>query len=314
MKTPIWETFSGALLALLHPLPGVDRTFACWDLYTITTVNGPVLRYAAADFDIAYGGNTYTSKSVRIDTEGKKATAHWKVGLDVDTWQAVFYPRAVDDLTGAAYPDLIGSVPWLQAAASGALDAATVSVDRAYFALPLPNPSATSLTPIGCYRIFVGRIAEVDLGRSGIVLSINSHLELLGIQMPRRLFQAGCDHRLFDADCTLTAAAFAATGTCAVGSTRFAIVAPLSAPAGSGTYTLGRVMMTSGANAGSSRSVRSWDGVTWWFIAPFYYAAAAGDTFVAYPGCNKSMSACAAFGNLANFSGAPFIPAPETAA
>lgn len=314
MKTPIWEASPGATLALLFPAEHSDRSFAYWDLYTITTVLGPVLRYAAADFDIGYAGQTYTSKSVRIDTEAQKATAHWKIGLDVDTWQVVFYPRPVDDLTGAAYPDQIGSVPWLAAAAAGALDGATVFVDRAYFATPL-NPSHVGAnTPVGVLRIFAGRIAEVDMGRSGAVLSINSHLELLGIQMPRRLFQAQCSHRLFDSDCGLNAATYGAAGACATGSTRYSLVcSTLGPPSGSGTYTLGKVVMTSGQNASYARAVRSWDGTNWQLISPFAFAIAAGDTFIATPGCDKQMTTCIAFGNLPNFDGQPFIPAPETA-
>jgi len=45
------------------------------------------------------------------------------------------------------------------------------------------------------------------------------------------------------------------------------------------------------------------------------YAPAAGDTFVVYPGCDKSQRTCRLkFNNLANFGGFPYVPAPETAA
>jgi hypothetical protein len=48
---------------------------------------------------------------------------------------------------------------------------------------------------------------------------------------------------------------------------------------------------------------------------PLPYAPAAGDTFVVYPGCDKSQRTCQIkFGNLANFGGFPYVPAPETAA
>jgi uncharacterized phage protein (TIGR02218 family) len=316
VKTPIWEASSGALMALLFPDAAnlSERLFACFDLYTITCAAGPVLRYTTCDRDVGYGGTTWSSTQVRIEPASQRnALFHAKVGLDVDTWQAVFFPRPIDDLNGAAYPDTIGSTPWLAAAAAGALDGATVTVDRSYFAVPLPAPQAAPLTPVGVLRIFAGRVAEVDLGRTGAAVSINSHLELLNVQMPRNLFQAPCRHRLFDAGCTLSPAAFAATTTCAAGSTRYTLVSSLAAPAGSGTYTLGRVVFTSGLNAGFGRSVRSWDGLNWTLIAPLPFTVVAGDAFTAYPGCDKQKATCTAFGNALNFGGEPYIPAPETA-
>lgn len=48
---------------------------------------------------------------------------------------------------------------------------------------------------------------------------------------------------------------------------------------------------------------------------PLPYPPAAGDAFVAYPGCDKSQRTCQMkFDNLRNFGGFPYVPAPETAA
>jgi len=316
MKTPIWEASPGALMALLFPTtPAPEgRSFGYFDLYTITCVSGPVLRYTTCDRDVGYGGTVWASNTVRIEpANGRNALFHAKVGLDVDTWQAIFYPRRVDDLTNTAYPDTIGSVPWLAAAAAGALSGANVTVDRAYFAVPLPAPRAAALTPVAVLRIFAGSVAEVDMDRTAACVSCNSHLDLLNVQIPRNLFQAPCRRRLFDANCGLSAVAYAATSTCGAGSTRYSLVSSLAAPAGSGTYTLGRVVMTSGLNSGFSRSVRSWDGTNWSLITPLPFTVAPGDTFTAYPGCDKRLETCDAFGNRANFRGEPFIPAPEAA-
>jgi hypothetical protein len=307
MKTPIYETSSGATLALLQ-----SRAFVYADLYTFTLPSGPVLRYSAGDLDIGYGGNSWSSKSVRFDTDSSKATAHWKIGLDVDTWQVVVYPRPIDELTGAAWPDTIGSTPWLRAAVGGALDGALVTVDRAYFP-SWPAPQAIPIAPTGVLRIFAGRVAEVDCGRSGAVISVNSHLELLNIQMPRNLYQAGCSHTLFDAGCTLVEANFSITGSVAAGSSQSTIVSTAVTPGGSGTYALGRVLMTSGANTGFGRSVRRWSGGVLTLMAPFYFPIETGDSFTAWPGCDKQFATCQAFSNQANFGGQRFIPAPETA-
>jgi hypothetical protein len=43
------------------------------------------------------------------------------------------------------------------------------------------------------------------------------------------------------------------------------------------------------------------------------FVPAPGDTFIAYPGCDKTQSTCSGkFSNLVNFGGSPYIPVPET--
>jgi uncharacterized phage protein (TIGR02218 family) len=292
------------------------------DLYTFNLAGGGRLYYAVADIDVsfdhpAYGQQIWACDQVRFDRDDQKAVGHFKIGLDVDTYQVVASPRAMDDLTGAAYPDRIGGQPWLQALAAGALDGATVEVDYAFFAGP-PTVGATTWTPVGAICWFYGRVATVDFGRSAAVISINSHLELLDIAMPRNLFGAHCRHTLFDAGCSLAQSAFAVGGTVGAGSTQNAIVSTAVPPAGAGaggTFALGQVVMTSGGNAGYSRSIKLWNGGTgtMTLLAPFFFPVQAGDGFIAYPGCNKTFQACAGFGNGANFGGQPFIPAAESA-
>ncbi|MGH7075555.1 MAG: phage BR0599 family protein, partial [Stellaceae bacterium] len=131
-------------------------------------------------------------------------------------------------------------------------------------------------------------------------------------------YGAGCRWTLFDAGCGLSAASFKTSGTVAsapaANSNQLSVT--LAAPGGSGSYALGRIVMTSGANQGFSRSVRAWTSgspAILTLMAPFPYPCAVSDTFDAYPGCDKLRTTCEAFANQANFSGMPFIPAPETA-
>ena len=313
MKTVKYETSAGALLALLD-----TRSFVFAHLYTFTLASGPVLRYSTADVDIGYSGHTWVHGAPPFDTQGQRSTGHWKVGLDTDTWSCVISPRAVDPITGAAFPDKIGGVPWLSAVRGGALDGAVVQVDRAHFptwpSFPLAGPAA----PTGVVNIFTGRVATVDCGRTAAIISLNSHLELLDVQSPINLYQAGCRHTLFDSGCALSASAFGVTGTAAAGSTAAAVISTASAPGGSATFALGRIVFTSGQNAGFSRSVRVWTppssgaGGNFTLLSPFPFPVAAGDTLVAYPGCDKQQATCTAFGNISNFGGEPYIPPPET--
>ncbi len=312
MKIAKYETTTGALVALL-----ATRAFVWADLYTITLATGVVLRLASGDSDWAYAGNTWSHGGPFIEHPDRKPTAHWKVGLDVDTWQFSVIPRAVDPISGAAYPDTIGSTPWLAAARAGALDGAVVQVDRAYLATWPAYPRPLALAPIGVVNIFTGRVAAIDVDRSTVMVSLNSHLELLDQNMPRNLYQAGCGRTLFDAGCSLVASSYAASLTVLAGSTQSLLIATSGLPGGSGTYALGRILFTSGLNAGFSRSVRSMTQVTTTLqltlIAPMPFAVAIGDTFTAWPGCDKQMATCTAWGNLANFGGQPYIPSPETA-
>jgi len=315
MKIPLFETSPGALKALL-----ATRSFVFADLYTITTVNGgPVLRHTTTDLDIAWGGNTWVHDGPAFDQDasaGSSPRGHWKVGLDVDSWNVIVAPRLTDPITGVANPDLIAGQPWLQAVRGGTLDGASVIVDRAYLAAWPTGPTAFSLpaVPVGVINIFTGRVAAVDISRTQVGIAINSHLELLDISMPRRVFQAPCQHTLFDAGCTLAAAAHAVSGTVAAGATQSVIHTHIPAPPGSGTYALGRILFTSGANAGFQRSIRAYLAglpAQLKLFAPLSFPVSVGDAFTAYPGCDKQRDTCGLFGNTANFRGFPYIPAPE---
>ncbi|HZT50610.1 MAG TPA: DUF2163 domain-containing protein [Stellaceae bacterium] len=320
MKVPWYETAPGALAALLE-----GGLFVDVDLYRFTLAGEVLgvseLLYSAGAIDVAAAGSYWPADQVAFDQAQARAKAHWKVGLDVDTWQVVATPRDVDLATGAAAPDRIGTAPWLAALRAGALDGAEVQVDRAFapdWSAAVPGQNGRrALAPTGIVTIFYGRVAEGDAGRSQAVITINSHLKLMAGQMPRRLYQAACIHTLFDRGCTLEAADFAVSGTVAsVSADGSAVTATLAAPAGSGTYALGRIVMADGASAGFARAVRSWvagSPASLSLIAPFPLGIAAGDRFAAYPGCDKRYSTCARFANQANFGGEIAIPAPETA-
>jgi hypothetical protein len=314
MKTAKYEATPGALVALL-----ATRQFVSADLYTFTlAAGGTPLRYTTADTDMGYSGNVWTHGGPLFDKPDQRALAHWKVGLDTDTWQCLIAPRPIDPISGAAYPDMIGDVPWLAAARGGALDGAVVQVDRAFLPVWPTFPRNPVVTPIGVVNIFTGRVATLDIGRSAIGITINSHLELLDTQMPRNLYGSGCRHLLYDQGCQLPAASYRQTGVVAAGSTASVVLSTVAAPSGSGTYALGSLVGTSGKNAGFGRSIRSWSpgsgGSTGSFtlLSPLPFTPQPGDQFNVFAGCDKQLGTCGAFGNTPNFGGMPYIPPPET--
>lgn len=311
------KSVTPALVTLLNAARAGTSPIADFDLYTFTLASSTVLRFTTADFDITDGTNLWSSQGVRVDQDSSKAQMHQKVGLDVDTWIVAVSPRQFDLISNAPFPDMIGGIPWLQAASGGVLDAADVIIDRAYFAgtpkWPMPPTGAVPVGIVG--GVFAGTVGEVDISGPTATITINDYRSLLSTQMPYELFQGMCRYVLFSPGCTLNKATFAVNGTVIGGSTQSSITNTLGAPAGSATYTLGRIVMTSGNNNGFSRSISSWGGPATPFVLndPLPFAIRSGDTFTAYPGCDKTQVACNKFGNILNFGGFPFIPAPEMA-
>jgi uncharacterized phage protein (TIGR02218 family) len=290
------KTASTALINLL-----ATRQFYSADLYNFSLVGGGQLNYSGGDRDIVWNSVTWSSgvpNGPFFDRKDNKAKCHWKVGVEVDT--LVF-----DVLPGSA---TLSGTPFLTAVREGLFDGAELTLYRAF----MPTYGNTAA---GTVIMFVGRVAEIDAGRSLATFSVNSHLELLNLNMPRNLYQAGCVNALFDTSCTLSASSFAVSGTAAAGSTVNAVKAALAQA--SGYFALGQITFTSGANAGVSRTVQAYTQGTPGsinLITPLAAAPSAGDTFIIYPGCDKQQSTCSAkFNNLANFRGFPYVPENSTA-
>lgn len=296
--------------------------FSDFDLYTISCANGDVIRFTSADFPINATINLagvqttgFYATSPLVDQKESKVQAHWKIGLDTDTWTVVVMPRPIDLVTGAVFPDQLGNLPWAQAAMGGFLDAADFQVDRAYFStMPTWPVPVSGAVPAGTWTVFAGVVAEVDPLDDAVVITANDYRSLLTTQMPLHFFGGGCRWTLFDAGCTLNAASFVTSTTARTGSTQTNIVTSgLTPPAGSsGTFQLGKVVFTSGNNSGFAATVTSWDGTNLALMSPLPFAVTVGDAFNVYPGCRKTIADCVAFNNKINFGGQSFIPAPET--
>ena len=114
------------------------------DLYTITLVGGTVLRYTSADGTLIVAGHSYDGTTLLIE----RSKVRTMIGVEVDTL----------DLTLQALPThLIGSTPFLKALKAGALDGASVRVERCF----MPTWGDTSL---GTVILFSGRVAGRAIG------------------------------------------------------------------------------------------------------------------------------------------------------
>jgi len=278
-----------AMIALLN-----NNQFRMADLYTVTLVTGDLFHYTDYDMDLSVAGNLFVSDNLQISRSGIRTVA----GIEVDTLSAELLADPTHTML---------DTPVIEMAHNGGLDGATMQVERAF--MPIDAPSDTSA---GTLVLFSGRINVDEIDRGRISMSVVSDIELLNIQMPRNIYQPGCSHSLFDAGCGLTKASYAVFGTVASGSDVRTINCGLSNPADH--FTLGTVTFLSGSNAGVSRTVKSYTTGVLAFSLPLKGIPAVGDTFNAYPGCDKQQSTCTnKFNNLIRFRGFPYIPIPETA-
>jgi uncharacterized phage protein (TIGR02218 family) len=276
---------SPALIAYLNS----GTQFLMADLYTLTLNGGYTLRYTGADMDLTAAGNLF--KSFLIARSKTRST----VGLEVDTLEVTVNPGPGDTLNG---------VPWIAAARNGALDGATLQLEKIF----MPSWGDTSL---GSIVLFSGRVSDLDCGRTAATLTIKSELELLDTQLPRNFYQSGCGNTLFDSACGLNRAAFAVNGA-ATNNSVTQVASALANP--SDYFTLGTIVFTSGANAGVTRSVRQFANGVFTLALPLLAPVQNGDTFTAYPGCDKVKATCESkFANVVHFRGFPFVPDPETA-
>jgi len=165
---------SAAMIALL----GSSDQFIMADLYTITLVGGSMLRYSAAPTVLIANGYTFA-----LGPKFERSKTKVVIVTQVDELEVMLYPGTTD---------LIGGASFLEAAWQGQLDGALLQLERAFM------PTYGDTSP-GTVVLFAGRISDIDCTRTGIDIKCRSHLELLNIQMPRRLWQSSCTHFFGDA-------------------------------------------------------------------------------------------------------------------
>ena len=283
---------SPALVAYLTGLRARrDVTLMFADCYTLTLRSGLAIAVTNADVAVPLGGFVYLANSLMVDGLRFRCS----VGLEVDQQQVTLSARPTD---------LIGGVPAMVAIRNGALDGATIRRERAFL-------TDWTLPPVGAVLLFQGRISTVDaVGRSSARITVASDLVLLDVEMPRNVWQPTCNHVLFDSGCGLPKEAFGAAGAAGGGATATRIPWMGASPA----YAQGTLTMTGGANAGATATIKAADASGLTLAYPLLAAPTAGDTFVAYQGCDHTLATCGKkFANAARFRGFPFVPTPETA-
>lgn len=288
---------SAATLAIL-----ATGQYLKFEFYEITLASGTVLRHTNADAAISVGGNTYLT-GLTIN----RSSARQKIGLEVQELDIEISPQG-DNPAGSIS---VAGYPFLQAVNRGVFDGARILFSKGFFNPPTLGKLDT--TP-GLVAWVQGKVNNAVASRSLARLTVCDDTQILNAQMPRNVLQTGCVHSLFDAGCGLVKASFTSTGTTSGTPTVLAFNSGLTQS--NGYFDQGIVTMTSGANNGLSRAVKSYlntSGVVT-VIAPWPVAPAAGDTFSIVPGCDKQQATCSStkFSNLGRFRGYPYVPVPET--
>lgn len=286
---------SPAMIALLNS----GENFIMSDLYTFTLQGGTVLRYSNAPTPLFCNGLYFP-----IGPKFERSKINVVVGTQVDEFVVQVYPDTTD---------LVGVTKMLQALWQGVFDGALLQVERAFM------PTYGDTSP-GTVVLFAGRVSEIDCSRTGATISCKSHLELLNIQMPRRLWQTSCTHAFGDAQCQFDRSSLALTFAATAGSTTLQIN---GAPMSTTPFKLGTIIGVSGANAGASRTISNFtSGGYVTFKLAFLSPVAIGDQFQILPGCDRTLTTCTnVFNNSGlfndnmppgHFGGFPYIPNPET--
>jgi hypothetical protein len=310
-----------ALLASWGPTVNVKMA----DLYTFTLQGGEILRYTSYQTALsAPGPNTDAPLfPFLLGPPLNRTKITEKIGVEVGHIDITVYPGA-NDMLG-----LGGTLTWQEALWAGLFDGAWCSVWRAYITPPS--------TVVGTISRFFGRVGDVEVGRTQIKITVNSLMDLLTAQMPRRLFQAGCTHVFGGRDANDEVVGMCGydrvNGLNALGAPSGPGAIPLTCDTGSDqnqittlfvpffptSYDNGSIIGVTGQNAGYMRTIGKLDSsvspsVIQYLLPWIFPVVANTDQFQLLPGCDHTLQTCTdTFNNELRYGGFPDIPPPESA-
>lgn len=179
-----------------------------------------------------------------------------------------------------------------------------------YAAIEIFGVNVSDLTQ-GVMYYRVGWLGEVTVKNGQFTAELRGLAQKLQ-QNIGEVFSPSCRATFGDSHCKIDLAGFTVTGTVtSVTSQQAFISADLTQD--SGYFTGGEVQWLTGANAGLRMEVKTFLNGQATFVLPMPNAIAAGDTFKAIAGCDKSFPTCySRFANAANFRGEPYVPGMDS--
>ncbi len=258
-------------------------TTLCW-CWQLVRNDGAVFGFTDHDRKLSLDGVDFEPAS---GFEGTEMTS--SAGLNVDNL----------DVMGALVSERLNEADL----ASGLFDNAQVSITRV-------NWADTSQRVL----MHSGNLGEVTRAENAFTAELRGLAHLLN-QPAGRIYQFGCDAVLGDSDCgvDLDAAANTATGmVSAAGSARTFNASGLGS-FNDGWFSFGRLLWSSGANAGRQMEVKTHrketSSVSIGLWLPMSEPVEVNDTFRIFAGCDKQFATCREkFANGLNFRGFPHMP------
>lgn len=254
------------------------------------------LRYTAGQQDLTAAPvdgspGLFTWRANRVLVKGLRFKAG--IGLAVYDSEAVLTP-----LEGAT----VQGLTFQEAVRRRIFDGATVRRDRYYF-------ERFGLPPVGGIPMFRGLVSTGRMLGPSVTLKVKAATVLLDQMMPRHLNQPTCIWTIYDGGCSLVKDDLAVVGTVGPGATR-SVIPWAGIDAG---FALGSIFFENLGLVGIRRTIRAVEAGALVLAYPLPSAPVEGEDFVAYPGCDGSLTRCTELGNTANRRSYDFVPRPETA-
>lgn len=260
------------------------------EIYTITTTSGLVARFTSHDQNLLYNSNSYQSIPI------SRTNIAYHTDLQVDKVDVSF------GLIGVTIGESLYSIPKI---------IRTGILRNAHVVISLVDYVALDSEKILFYGYVTGGISY---NRGICTLSVGSLLDKLNEKFPKYIYSEFCQHQLFSTYCGLDKTAWRGSNAI-TNSSDNTFYSPMLTfnSSNQNFYLKGEIQFTSGPNEGLSRSIiYHGDGYVKVLI-PFPETSDAGDTFYAWPGCDKAGITCDyKFDNYANFMGFEYCPKPET--
>jgi uncharacterized phage protein (TIGR02218 family) len=269
-----------------HVAGGLTTLCRCW---RVERKDGAVMGFTDHDRDLSFDGVTYQAASGFTATSIEDQLGLAVSNLDV---QGALSSASIteDDLNAGRYDD------------------AAVMI----FLVNWQDVSERVILRSG----FLGQVSRGTLAFTAELRGLAARLD----QAAGRIFQRACAWELGDSRCMvdLTAAGRHGAGTVTQVISAFDFTASGLDGLATGVLSRGRLVWTSGANAGLAVEVKSYSAGSGTarlsLFLPMPDPMDVGDTFTVTAGCDKTFATCRdRFANVVNFGGFPHMPGNDFA-
>jgi len=238
------------------------------ELYEMS-VGSDIKYYTTYSQDVLFAGNTYQAKPIRRgDFNFSQNLRSVKLKIDVPLTETI--QRYI---------------------ANSPVEPISIKITRVFL-----DESGDSIV------IFQGEVIDVTITKYHAQVYVESYTKVFRNKIPKAIFQARCNHMVFDERCGLIENNYKVEAIVTVNQAE--LTSNDFTAYDSGYFTGGHVVYD-----GDMRLITRHSGDTLNLHIPFDGRLTTGKTVAVYPGCDKTPSTCKnKYGNFTNFLGFPYIP------